>query len=186
MRKNSANSYKLRGQALEQLANISDDGRGNEQTKTKKVGGYKWCFHCDNVLEIVSCYHINFESSHFIFVVKDWGNWSIQNNIGLATESNGFNFEGSRAHARFTHRGSGKNQVCNLLWEFRYSESILRYRSLLTAIYYLNFIRYWVEQGAKNFPKNKSVNRLRVKMEDARNLMEAGTGASSVVTRYLI
>ena len=61
-----------------------------------------------------------------------------------------------------------------------------RYRSLLTAIYYLNFIRYWVEQGAKNFPKNKSVNRLRVKMEDARNLMEAGTGASSVVTRYLI
>ena len=139
-----------------------------------------------NILEVLSCHHMNFKSPHFIFVAKDRGNWSIQNNIGFATQSNGFDFEGSRAHARFTHRGSGKNKVCNLFWVANYSESILIHRSLITAIYYWIFCRYWVEQGAKNFPKNKSVNRLRVKMEDARNLMEAGTGASSVVTRYLI
>ena len=43
--------------------------------------------------------------------------------------------------------------------------------------------RYWVEQGSRFFPKNKSVQRLRVKMEDAKNLIDAGTGASSIVTR---
>ena len=43
--------------------------------------------------------------------------------------------------------------------------------------------RYWVEQGNKYFPRNKNVGRLRVKMEDARNLMEGGTSATSAATR---
>ena len=37
VRRNSAHSFKLRGQTLEALANISDDGRGNDQSMVKKV-----------------------------------------------------------------------------------------------------------------------------------------------------